>query len=65
MKILAIFLISAFALRVAAGIAFGTPALAEYDLSGRSRPDETVGNGTRVIDCTYRGSSRREGCLWI
>jgi hypothetical protein len=55
MKILAIFLISAFA--------FATPALAEYDLSGGSRPEEIVGKRTRVFDCTYRGSDRREGCL--
>jgi hypothetical protein len=57
MKTLAIFLISAFA--------FATPALAEYDLSGGSRQKEIVGNRTRVFDCTYRGSDRREGCLWI
>lgn len=57
MKTLAIFLVSAFA--------FATPALAEYDFSGGSRQKETVGNRTRVIDCTYRGSSPREGCLWI
>ena len=55
MKILAIFLISA--------IAFATPALAEYDLSGGSKLDEIVGKRTRVFDCTYRGSDRREGCL--
>lgn len=54
MKIFAIFLISA--------IAFATPALAEYELSGGSRQKETVDNRTRVFDCTYRGSSRREGC---
>ncbi|MBD0261708.1 MAG: hypothetical protein ICV78_02990 [Tolypothrix sp. Co-bin9] len=55
MKILATFLISA--------IAFQTLALAEYNLPNRSSFKESVGNGTRVFDCTYRGSDRREGCL--
>lgn len=26
-------------------------------------PDGTVGSGTRVVNCTYRGADRREGCL--
>ncbi|MBW4446163.1 MAG: hypothetical protein KME38_04595 [Spirirestis rafaelensis WJT71-NPBG6] len=57
MKILATFLISA--------IAFQTLALAEYNLPDKSSFKESVGNGTRVFDCTYRGSDRREGCLGI
>jgi len=64
MKILSSFLLCA--------IAFATPALADdtYTPPDNGHPDTERGSGTRVFDCTYRGSDtvgalrdRREGCL--
>ena len=59
MKILSAFLVGAFALRVACGITLTSPVLADNY--------QPANNGhiksTRVFDCTYRGSDRREGCI--
>ncbi|MBW4449188.1 MAG: hypothetical protein KME22_03905 [Hassallia sp. WJT32-NPBG1] len=58
MKILSALLISAIALRVACGIALTSPVLVDNY--------QPANNGhiksTRVFDCGYRGSDRREGC---
>ncbi|MBW4608332.1 MAG: hypothetical protein KME22_14230 [Hassallia sp. WJT32-NPBG1] len=57
MKILSAFLLCA--------IAFTSPALAsdDYQPPDNGHPDTERGSGTRVFDCTYCGSDRREGCL--
>ena len=49
---------------ISAGIALTSPALADdYEPPDNGHPDGTIGSGTRVFDCTYRGSDRREGCI--
>lgn len=46
-------------------IGLTTPVHADdtYVPPNNGHPDGTVGSGTRVVDCTYRGTDRREGCL--